>query len=116
MKSLNRYYQAASYNQQVNALLQFVQAVTANADGLAQSTGSYATITNADILSLMPNKSMLLPWGTAAAFSSTATTFTLTTGGMPAAICTQFIARMKANSKYNAIAIPCGSVVYDSTK
>ena len=37
-----RYYQSASASQQVNAVLQQIQGITAAADGLAQATGSYS--------------------------------------------------------------------------
>jgi Tfp pilus assembly major pilin PilA len=110
-----RYYQAASANQQVNGALQFVQGVTAAADGLAQGTGSYTDVTAAQLSSIMPNTSMNLPWGSLAVWTATNNhAFKLTLPNMATPVCAQFTARMKANTKYT-VAAACASIDYDNS-
>lgn len=99
-----RYYQSATANQQSNAVLQMVQGVTAAADSLSQATGSYATITDAQIQSLMPNRLMTTPWGSTIAISNpTANTYTVTIPSTPAAVCVNLVSRLAANTKYTTL-------------
>lgn len=110
-----RFYQSASVNQQVNALIEFVQGITSAADGLAQGAGnSYQDVVATDLTNIMPNKNMNTPWGTQATWAATSpTVFTITLPSVPSATCTQFTARMAANAKYT-IASGCGTVTYNN--
>src|SRR6478735_750227 len=58
-----RYYQSASASQQANSILQAIQAITATADGIAQATGTYASVSTTTVKPMMPNADMGTPWG-----------------------------------------------------
>lgn len=105
-----RYYQTATTNQQVNGALQMIQAISANADALAQGTGSYAgAVTTTAVQNLMPNNSMTAPWGGTATISGAAATqYTVNITSTPAAVCRQVMPRLAANAKIT-VTSACGS-------
>lgn len=113
-----KYYQSATTNQQLAALMNFVQAVTAAADSLSSGTGAYNSTdgaTAANVTSLMPNTSMMLPWGATAVYApASASTWTLSLPSIPDAVCKQFLARYKANPKYT-VPSGCLTITYTST-
>jgi Tfp pilus assembly protein FimT len=111
-----RYYQSASANQQANSALQMIQGITASADGLAQGTGSYSTISTSSVQALMPNKSMMTPWGgTITVAAQGATSYTVTIDQMPEAVCLQLKSRMASNTKYTAISSCSGVTTFSYT-
>lgn len=98
-----RYYQSATANQQANAALQMVQGVTAAADSLAQATGSYSSVNKTTIESLMPNRSLTLPWGATMTVATGAAKnqYDVTIPNTPGAVCTLLVSRLKASKKYS---------------
>lgn len=122
-----RYYQSATANQQANAILQMIQTVTANADGLAQGTGSYSggSVSTTTLQPLMPNNTLVTPWGGALTVTSaTSSTYAVQITTMPAQVCAQVKARLAGNPKYTLVSNNnCGtsgsmtfSYTYDVTK
>jgi len=59
-----RYYQTATASEQVNTVMEQLQAITAAADNLAQASGSYASanISNGTLLTVLPATALSLPW------------------------------------------------------
>jgi type II secretory pathway pseudopilin PulG len=107
-----RYYQAAQANQQANSALEMAQGIAAAADGLAQGTGTYSAITSSQIKTLMPNQSMMSPWGTAVTFTQTGSnTYTVEFAETPGPVCAQLASRLACsatNSKYSSCST-CGT-------
>lgn len=121
-----RYYQSASANQQANTVMQMIQGITAAADGLAQGTGTYTTVTSANVTPLMPNNSLSTPWGATVTISNgTASTYTVSFPSTPAAVCRSVSSKLASNAKFTTVtaAATCGtsgsvafSYTYDATK
>jgi type II secretory pathway pseudopilin PulG len=116
-----RYYQSATANQQANAALEMIQGITASADSLAQAKGTYSSVNASNIQALMPNTSMLLPWGTAITISSGTTTYAVSLTSTPAAVCTLLSSRLGSSKKYTSVTSTCTSAgtfsyTYDTTK
>jgi type II secretory pathway pseudopilin PulG len=111
-----RYYQSAMANQQANSILQQLQAITAQADILAQATGSYA-VANVSMNTLAP----LLPGGTANAFvtpwgttivigTPTDSTYPITVPVVPTGVCPLVISKLKQNNHYaNVLPTSCAA-------
>ena len=100
-----RYYQSATSNQQVNATMDQIQAITANADSIAQGNNSYSTVTTAAIQPMMPQSKMKTVWGgniTVAPGGGTSktTSYTVTIPEVPVNVCSQIISKLAANSKF----------------
>jgi type II secretory pathway pseudopilin PulG len=98
-----RFYQSATASQQSNAALQMIEGITAAADSLKEASGSYAlgNISAATISSLMPNKSMTLPWGgTIAIGLITDTSYCVGFSTTPAAVCSLLSSRLAADFHY----------------
>jgi prepilin-type N-terminal cleavage/methylation domain-containing protein len=120
-----RYYQSATQSQQANAVLQMIQAVTANADGLALGANSYAGVSTATIQSMLPNNSNVTPWGgTLTIGTGTATTYPVSISSTPVVVCQKLVSALTANPKFTSLTT-CGaagsaaatfSYTYDSTK
>ena len=106
-----RYYQAANASQQANSTLEMIQAITAAADGLAQGTNSYSSVSTSSVTKLMPNGIMTAPWGGAITISSPSSTgYTVGIVNMPAQVCDQLSSRLKASNNYTAITpTDCGT-------
>ena len=113
-----RYYQSATANQQANAILQMIETVTANADGLAQGTGSYsaAGVSTATLQPMMPNDSFTTPWGGSITVAATgSSTYTVDISVMPIAVCGQIKARLAGNPKYMGVTNNACTSVTDFT-
>jgi Tfp pilus assembly protein FimT len=97
-----RYYQSATSSQQVNSTLEQIQAISAAADGIAQGTNSYSTVTTSGVMPMMPNQSMATTWGTNITVAGTsATNYTVTIPGVPYAVCSQVVPKIQANNKFS---------------
>ena len=112
-----RYYQSATANQQANAALQMIQGITAAADSLAQASGSYqSAVTDTSIQSLMPNNSMLLPWGTTITVSGQSpTTYQVSLASTPAAVCVLLKSRLGSSAKYLSAGVTANTCTTVST-
>lgn len=113
-----RYYQSASSNQQANSLLQQLQAVTATADGMAQSANTYSGVTTSTVKTMMPNQNITTPFGTDLSIGGGTSTYTVSATGIPTAVCNQIMPRLKTNAKFTGVTCSGGSLsyTYDSSK
>lgn len=116
-----RYYQTATQSQQANAVLQMLQGVTAAADGLAQGSGTYSSVSSDDIASLMPGGNLNLPWGgvvTIDSFSSDGYNVSVAGTDAQTGICVQIKSRLAGNPKYVDPTCAEGTLTYtyDRTK
>lgn len=103
-----RYYQAASSNQQANSIVEQIQAITATADSLAQTSGSYedAKISNSTLSPLLPNNThaFTTPWGTEIVISDAKpSSYQVTVPGVPSSVCPLVISKLAANNHYSDI-------------
>lgn len=110
-----RYYQSASSSQQANSFLAQSQAIITAAEQMAQSTGSYANAVNgsqintSNLAPLLPDNGFVAPWGGAISITTvTASSFTVSTAGMPASVCPLVRAKLAANNHYTALST-CGT-------
>lgn len=117
-----RYYQSASASQQANAILQQLQAITAAADGLAQSSGSYSTagVSASTLTPLLPNGSnaFITPWGTTISVSgATGNTYDVTIPGTPTGVCPLLVSKLASNNHFASLnpatASACGTAAVD---
>jgi Tfp pilus assembly major pilin PilA len=118
-----RYYQSANSNQMAISALDLIQGITAHADGIAQASQSYSSVTNSAIQSLMPNQSMILPWGTLANITSqSATQYSVALANTPKDVCVLLKTRLAASAKYTDVDTnACTDIAdfhftYDATK
>lgn len=99
-----RYYQSATANQQANGALQISQAITAAADGLAQSTGSYVgVVSTATVAPLLPGglPTITAPWGGQVTVNAIGpSTYTVSFGTTPTQVCNLMKSRLGGNPKY----------------
>lgn len=103
-----RYYQSASASQQANAILQQLQAITAAADSLSQSTGSYsaADISTSTLGPLLPNGSyaFVTPWGTSITIGSPAgNSYQVTVPGVPSGVCPLLVSKLATNNHFASL-------------
>jgi len=98
-----KYYQSASTSQLANSALQSIQSITASADSIAQSTGSYSNAKASAITSIAGASAMNLPWGGVITIAPSAATYTITMPNMPAAVCNSLTFKLKSNSHYSAL-------------
>lgn len=117
-----RYYQSATTNQQAASLMESIQSITAAADTLAQTSGTYATVVStAAITNLVPAGTMSQPWGGTITISApTTTTYTVTIANIPAGLCQQVYARLTNLPAYKTGLTTCpttgtGSLAYTYT-
>jgi type II secretory pathway pseudopilin PulG len=102
-----RYYQSATTNQQANAALEQIQAITAAANQLAQGTGTYnaagSTVSNTSVAPLVPTNSLTAsPWGDKITIGgATANTYTVSFSNMPAGVCSLTSSHLGADSHYS---------------
>jgi type II secretory pathway pseudopilin PulG len=110
-----RYYQGASANQQANAFVSQVQAITAGVENLTLGGGkSYSSVQTTDLTPLLGNNAFNTPWGGTISFSGQQTGFQLSGYPTPsAAACTLIRNQLQANNKYT-VAEGCGSVTYNA--
>lgn len=104
-----RYYQSAQANQQANAVLSEIQAITASADALAQGTGSYAGLTTDTVIPMLPSSvihggTINTPWGgTITVTGKSSNTYEVSLTAMPASVCSSLKAQLQANSKFTGV-------------
>ncbi|HTM63933.1 MAG TPA: type 4 pilus major pilin [Gammaproteobacteria bacterium] len=116
-----RYYQTATYNQQTNTALQTIQAITAAADSLAQGSGTYDSVTQANIANLMPSNmvsggNINSPWGgTITVGAGSGQTYSVTFTNTPQNICTALSSRLQPNSKFTSVTSTCTASTQDFT-
>lgn len=100
-----RYYQTATASENVNSVMEQVQAISAAADGLAQGSGSYAApgVTSNNISPLLPANGLTMPWGTTISFGApTSTSYLVTLNGVPPSECGLLQSKFAANTHYSA--------------
>ena len=98
-----RYYQSAVASQQANAMMEQLQAIIAAADGLAQATGSYSTVTQSALTPLLPGGTFYTPWGTQIVMS--AQTFSTAVhiqvyGNIPTGVCPLLYEKLSTNNHW----------------
>ena len=102
-----RYYQSAGTSNQANAVLQQIQAITAMADNLAQTNGSYSQISSGTLKPLLPGNSFTAPWGGAITISNPTTiSYDVSIASTPGAVCTLILNRLKNNAQYTGVTCP----------
>ena len=118
-----RYYQNATNSQNANAIVEQIQNITAAADNLAIGANSYSKLTTSSLGTLVGTNNMKTPYNTPITLSGpTPTSYTVTVGTMPTAVCTSVASKLAANSKYSgggSTPTCSGNTVtytYDSTK
>lgn len=104
-----RYYQSASSSQQANSVLEQIQSITAAADGLAQSSGSYkeADIGNSALYPLLPNGSyaFITPWGTDITVDNPQpNSYDVTIPDPPSGVCPLIVTKLATNNHYYNLA------------
>jgi hypothetical protein len=97
-----RYYQNATNSQNTNTILEEIQNITAAADNLSQGSSSYSSISTSSLAPVAGSANMKDPYGAPITISGTSTgsTYTVSIPSLPAAVCTQLISKLKANSKF----------------
>lgn len=104
-----RYYSTSGSAEQVNALVEQIQAIVQAADGIAQEQGyNSSSISTSTVGAVLQNTGMTTPWGEpiTVAVAST-TTLTITVPDVPAAICPLLQAKYNGNASFNATANNC---------
>ncbi len=97
-----RYYQSATSSQQVNTIMQQLQGVTAAMDNLAVGSGTYANITQAQLLAALGGGNALTtPLGTTVSMTSPSGTGYTVSVPMNATICPMVSTKVAANTKMN---------------
>lgn len=105
-----RYYQSSTASQQANSALEQIQAITAAADGMAQASGTYTGVSYNSVRLLMPNKVMTTSWGGSISIDGqTNTSYDVTLGETPPAVCQMLLSKMQANTQYNITTTNCDS-------
>ena len=109
-----RYYQSATSSQQANSTLQMIQGIAAAADGLAQGTGTYSSVTTATVGPLMPGglTTITTAWGTTVTITGAASTYTVTIKTTPAQVCALLASRLAGNPKFTNMSA-CGTTAAD---
>jgi type II secretory pathway pseudopilin PulG len=105
-----RYYQSATASQQTNATLQLIQAITAAADSLSQSTGTYSNVTAANVGALLPGgvtTGLNTPWGTTITLNPSTSNYVVSIPSAPSQVCPLLVSRLSANKNFN-ITAPSG--------
>ena len=115
-----RYYQSATASQQTNATLELIQAITAAADNLSQSTGTYSGVSTATVAPLLPGggTTITTQWGTNIGIVGAASSYVVTIGTVPAQVCPLLVSRLSANKNFKstpATAAACTGAAADVT-
>jgi type II secretory pathway pseudopilin PulG len=96
-----RYYQNATNSQNVNVILEEIQNVTAAADNVSQGSGGYSGVSTTSVAAVAGASNMKTPYGSSITITSGgASTYPVVIPGLPAAVCTQLLTKLKGNSKY----------------
>lgn len=96
-----RYYASATASQQANTAFSMASSITAAADNLAASSGSYsaAGVSSPTIQPLMPNRSLTTPWNTTVTITNaTATTYRVTFPATPVGVCPLLLQKVNGSS------------------
>lgn len=110
-----RYYQSATSSQQVNTILQQLQGVTAAMDNLAVGSGTYANITQAQLVAAVggdPN--VTTPLGTTINMNNPSATGYTITVLLNATVCPMVATKVAANKKMAVSGTPtsCTTLTY----
>lgn len=103
-----RYYQQASSNQRVNAMVDIVTGFVAAGQSYLNAKGSYSQVTASALSPYLPNNAVpASPWGgTLSVTSPAATSFTLSISSIPANDCTK-LNNLLINQQ--GLQVTCGS-------
>ena len=97
-----RYYQTATAGQQANAMMEQIQAIVAAADGLAQASGSYSSVTTSNLTKLLPGGSFTTPWGSPIVVTPSPTYILIaSTGVIPVGVCPLLYEKLSTNNHYS---------------
>jgi type II secretory pathway pseudopilin PulG len=109
-----RYYQNATNSQNVNVILEEIQNVTAAADNVSQGSGGYSGVSTVGVTAVAGANNMKTPYGSMIAVGTGgASTYTVSVPGLPGAVCTQILTKLKGNSKYAGTACSAsGALTY----
>lgn len=95
-----RYYGSATQSLQANSALQTIQAITATIDGFA-SNGSYRGMNQDFLKHLLPNNSLITPWGTTIELRDVqSNAYTIILHKTPTAECTLISTKLSSNNHY----------------
>lgn len=95
-----RYYQSATSSQQANTILQQIQGVTAAMDNLAVGSGTYANITQAQLVAAVGGAAnVTTPLGTTINMSAPSATGYTITVPLNATVCPMVATKVAANLK-----------------
>ncbi len=108
-----RYYQAANQSQQANSFLEQVQGITATVESLAIGSGTYSTITTANLQTMLPGgvSALNAPWGGAITFTANTNGFTLAVPAPSTPTCTLITKQLSVNNHYTVDG-SCATVTY----
>src|SRR5262245_34594931 len=83
-----RYYQSTQAANMANTVVGEVTNIVASMDSLAQATGAYTGITQAQVQAVAPSGSLTTPWGTAIGINVvSASSYTISLPATPANVC-----------------------------
>jgi len=110
-----RYYQSSTASQQANSALEQIQAITAAADGMAQSSGTYNSVSTSSVKLLMPNGIMTTSWGGDIKVSNPSqTSYDVSLDATPPSVCQMLTSKMGTNTQYK-ITSTCGTTAQPFT-
>jgi type II secretory pathway pseudopilin PulG len=104
-----RYYQSASYSSQANQLMSAFQSITAAAENLAQTSGTYTGISQPQIATIVPTNTFIAPWSSTLTFTPSAASFTITVPNTPAGVCTIMSVKLSSDKHTLASTTSCGT-------
>lgn len=103
-----RYYQSATASQQTNMVLNEIQGIVSAVDGVTQGSGSYQTVSNAQITNVLPATGLTTPWGTNITVAGVSpTSYTITLPGVPSQVCPLLIGKMANNTHFTGMPAVC---------
>ena len=98
-----RYYQSVVANKQVEAIMAQFKAIISAADGIAQSSGSYSTVTQSALDRLLPENTLITPWGTSIFVSNQggSVLYINSDGNVPSEVCPILYEKLAANNHFS---------------
>ena len=107
-----RYYQSAQASSQANGFIAQVQTITSTVENLAQGTGVYSGISQAQISSVMPLNGLITPWSGTITFTAASNGYSLAVSpAPPAGVCALITAKLTSSIQY-VVGSGCGSVTF----
>ncbi len=101
-----RYYESATVSLDANSALEQVQVITATVDHFVAGTYSYEGINTNVLASLLPNNSLLTPWGTSISIdSSDSFSYSVTFPKAPAKVCPLITSKLETNKRYHVTSL-----------